>query len=88
MTKTAKQELVAQIDRLQSTLRKYKKAQAKPPEGIDTQALTCAIELIEAEISELQIKLEVMVAIAIFYPPNRLRTDALPVRQLCGVATI
>jgi len=86
MAKTAKQELVAQIEWFQSIVSEYKNAQANPPEGIDTQALAGAIEQIEAKISELQIRLEVMVAVALFYPDNNLRTSPLPVRQLCGVA--
>lgn len=77
MTKTAKQKLVVQIDRLQSVLQEYKKFQVNLPEGMDTKTLAGAMEQIEAEISELQIKLEVMVAIALFYSPSRLRSNVL-----------
>ena len=77
MTKTAKQKLVVQIERLQSILQEYKKAQVNLPAGTDTQTLSDAIAQIEGEISELQIKLEVMVAIALFYAPTRLRVNLL-----------
>lgn len=82
MTKTAKQKLVVQIDRLQSVLLEYKKFQVNLPEGMDTQTLAGAMEQIEAEISELQIKLEVMVAIALFYSPSRLQKNVLTKERL------
>ncbi|HEY9707846.1 MAG TPA: hypothetical protein V6D48_06540 [Oculatellaceae cyanobacterium] len=82
MTKTAKQKLVVQIDRLQSVLQEYKKFQVNLPEGMDTQTLAGAMEQIEAEISELQIKLEVMVAIALFYSPSRLQKHILTEERL------
>jgi hypothetical protein len=71
MTKTAKQELVIQIDQLQSILLDYKKTQANLPEEMNTQALADTIKQIEREISQLQIKLEVMVALALLYPYDR-----------------
>jgi hypothetical protein len=79
MAKTAKQELVEQIDWLNSTLKEFKKAQANHPYGIHPQTLAKAIEEIEAEVSVLQIKLEVMVAVAFFYPHNKLQTRVLTV---------
>ena len=78
MTKTTKQKLVIQIERLQSILQEYKKAQVNlPAETEDTKTLAGAIAQIEGEISELQIKLEVMVAIALFYAPTRLQMNLL-----------
>ncbi|HAA32709.1 MAG TPA: hypothetical protein DCE56_39575 [Cyanobacteria bacterium UBA8553] len=77
MTKTVKQKLVAQIDWLQSILQEYKKAQVNLPAGMNTQTLADTIEQIEAEISDLQIKLEVMVAIALFYSPSQVPTNIL-----------
>jgi len=88
MAKTAKQELVAQIEWFQTILREYKNTQANPPARIETQNLAGAIEQMEAKISELQIKLEVMVAVALFYPHNNLQTSPLPERELCGVAKV
>lgn len=82
MIKSAKQELVIQIERLQVILKEYEKEQFYSPESMDSQALTRTIEQIERKISELQIQLEVMVAIALFYPYNNLHSEELTVSQL------
>ena len=82
MVKSAKQELVIQIERLQAILKEYEKERFYSTENIDYQALTRTIEQIERKISELQIKLEVMVAIALFYPYNNLHSEELTFSQL------
>ena len=81
MVKSAKQELVIQIERLQAILKEYENELCST-ENIDYQALTRTIEQIERKISELQIKLEVMVAIALFYSYNNLHSEELTVSQL------
>jgi hypothetical protein len=82
MVKSAKQELVIQIERLQAILKEYEKERFYSTESMDTQSLTRTIEQIERRISELQIKLEVMVAIALFYPYKNRPSERLTVGQL------
>ena len=82
MVKSAKQELVIQIERLQVILKEYEKEQFSSPQSMDSQALARTIEQIERKISELQIKLEVMVAIALFYPYTNLQTKQLTLSRL------
>jgi hypothetical protein len=71
MAKTAQQELSDQINRLHSNLVEYKKAQANPPYWMNTKALACTIEQIEAEISELHIKIEALVTLNSLYSNAR-----------------
>lgn len=82
MVKSAKQELVIQIEQLQSILKEYEKERLYSTDSIDSQALMRTIEQIERTISELQIKLEVMVAIALFYPYKNLYSGGLTLSQV------
>jgi hypothetical protein len=59
MAKTEEQELSAQIGRLYSELKMYKKAIVKPPAGMDSKILANTIFRLEAEISDLKAELEV-----------------------------
>ncbi len=59
MAKTEEQELSAQIERLYSELKTYKKAKANPASGIDTQILANTIFQLEKEINDLKAELEV-----------------------------
>jgi hypothetical protein len=59
MAKTEEQELSAQIERLYSELKTYKKAKANPASGLDTQILANTIFQLEKEINDLKAELEV-----------------------------
>jgi twitching motility two-component system response regulator PilH len=60
MAKTATQEseLIAQIKRLYSNLRFYKKAQVNPPAWLNRKDLARVVEQIEAQIDELEAQLD------------------------------
>ena len=58
MAKTEEQELIDQIVRLDSELKKYKHAIANPPSWVDTKILRDTIVQLEAEIGDLNAQLE------------------------------
>ncbi len=54
-------ELIDQINRLDSNLKAYQKAQTHPPAWMDTNVLVLAIEQITAEINELESQLDALI---------------------------
>jgi hypothetical protein len=54
-------ELIDQINRLDSNLKAYQKAQAHPPAWMDTNVLVLAIAQITAEINELESQLDALI---------------------------
>ncbi len=58
MAKTEEQELSAQIERLYSELKTYKKALVNAPPWVDKKIIADTIFQLEAEISELNAQLE------------------------------
>lgn len=67
MAKTEEQELIAQIERLDSELKTYKKALANAPSWVDTKILADTIFQLEAEISELNAQLESHMLISMLF---------------------
>lgn len=58
MARTEEQELSAQIERLYSELKTYKKALVNAPPWVDAKILAETIFQLETEISELKAQLE------------------------------
>lgn len=67
MIHTEEQELIDQIERLDSELRAYKKAIANPAPWIDTTILAVTMERLEEEISDLKAQLEVHQLISLMF---------------------
>jgi hypothetical protein len=63
MAKTSEQELIDQMAQLYGELKVYKKVQANLAPWVDTFPVSACIEKLETDISELEIKLEVLRAI-------------------------
>lgn len=71
-------ELIDQINRLDSNLKAYQKAQAHPPAWMDANVLVLAVAKIKAQINELESQLDALIFSSLTPAPILLSRLYLP----------